>query len=77
MLDIKFVRENKKLVKENIKKRFQTDRLKCVDEVIKKDEEYRKVLYQVEQLKHKRNVISEEINDLRKAGKNFKKKETY
>ena len=39
MLDIKFVRENKKLVKENIKKRFQKDRLKCVDEVIKKEED--------------------------------------
>ena len=74
MLDIKFVRENKKLVKDNIKKRFQNDRLKFVDEVIRQDEEYRKVLYQVEQLKHKRNVISGEINDLRKAGKNFKKK---
>ena len=44
MLDIKFVRENKKLVKDNIKKRFQNDRLKFVDEVIRQDEEYRKVL---------------------------------
>ena len=74
MLDIKFIRENKELVKKNIKKRFQNDRLKSVDEVIKKDEEYRKLLYQLEQLKHKRNIISKEINDLRKADKNIKKK---
>ena len=73
MLDIKFIRENKELVKKNIKKRFQNDRLKSVDEVIKKDEEYRKLLYQLEQLKHKRNIISKEINELRKADKNIKK----
>ena len=40
MLDIKFVRENKKLVKDNIKKRFQNDRLKFVDEVIRQDEKW-------------------------------------
>ena len=73
MLDIKFIRENKELVKKNIKKRFQNDRLKSVDEVIKKDEEYRKLLYQLEQLKHKRNIISKKINELRKADKNIKK----
>ena len=61
MLDIKFIRENKELVKKNIKKRFQNDRLKSVDEVIKKDEEYRKLLYQLEQLKHKRNIVSKRL----------------
>lgn len=74
MLDIKFIRENKEIVKKNIKKRFQNDRLKYVDEVIKKDEEYRGLLYQLEQLKHKRNVISKDINQLRKENKNIKKK---
>ena len=46
MLDIKFIRDNKELVKKNIKKRFQNDRLKSVDEVIKKDEEYRLIKIQ-------------------------------
>ena len=41
MLDIKFVRENPEAVKENIKKKFQDDKLPLVDEVIKIDEELR------------------------------------
>ncbi|MBL7050856.1 serine--tRNA ligase [Candidatus Woesearchaeota archaeon] len=74
MLDIKLIRENSKLVKENIKKRFQKDKLKYVDEVLEKDKQYRKLLYDMEQLKHKRNLVSKEINELRKEGKNIKKK---
>ena len=41
MLDIKFVRENKELVKENIKKKFQDEKLPLVDEVISLDQQIR------------------------------------
>ena len=43
MLDIKFVRENKELVKENIKKKFQDEKLVLVDEVVDLDEKCRKL----------------------------------
>ena len=74
MLDIKFIRENQKLVKDNIKKKFQNDKVKLVDEVIDKDEKYRALLQQVEKLRHKRNVVTKEINDLKKQGKDIKAK---
>ena len=74
MLDIKFIRENQKLVKDNIKKKFQNDKLKLVDEVIDKDQKYRTLLQQVEKLRHKRNVVTKEINDLKKQGKDIKAK---
>ena len=74
MLDIKFIRENPNLVKENIKKKFQNDKIKLVDEVIDKDEKYRVLLQQVEKLRHKRNVVTKEINDLKKQGKDIKTK---
>lgn len=41
MLDIKFLRENPEVVKENIKKKFQDEKIKLVDEVIELDEKYR------------------------------------
>ena len=68
MLDIKFVRENKELVKENIKKKFQNHKLVLVDEVINLDEEIRKLKVEGDTLRSKRNNISDEI------GKKFREK---
>ena len=69
MLDIKFVRENKDIVKENIKKKFQDEKLPLVDEVIKLDEEYRKLKNNQDELRSKRNSISNEIGTLMREGK--------
>jgi seryl-tRNA synthetase len=69
MLDIKFVRENVDLVRENIAKKFQDDKLPLVDEVLKLDEEWRKEKYAADGLRAKRNKVSEEINQMMKAGK--------
>ena len=69
MLDIKFVRENKDVVKENIKKKFQDEKLPLVDEVIKLDEEYRKLKNNQDELRSKRNSISNEIGNLMREGK--------
>jgi len=72
MLDIKILRENPKLVKESEKKRGNS--IKQVDDIIKLDEDWRKLTKQVEQLKHKRNVVSLEINKLKKNKKDTSQK---
>lgn len=74
MLDIKFVRENPDKVKENIKKKFQDHKLKLVDELLEKDAKYRNIMQDAQKLRHKRNSVTQEINALKKAGKDIKKK---
>ncbi len=61
MLDIKFVRENPEAVKENIKKKFQDEKLPLVDEVIKLDLEYRELKTKADAFRGDRNRISKEI----------------
>ena len=61
MLDIKFVRENSELVKENIRKKFQDHKLPLVDEVIEYDKQIRACKVEVEALRAKRNKTSQEI----------------
>ena len=72
MLDIKFLRENSELVKENIKKKFQDHKLPLVDEVIKLDLEYRTLKTSLDDLRSKRNKISDEIGALMREGKREK-----
>ena len=69
MLDIRFVRENPDAVKENIKKKFQDDKLPLVDEVIALDEEKRSVQKQADELRANRNKLSKEIGNLMAQGK--------
>ena len=69
MLDIKFVRENPEIVKENIKKKFQDKKLPLVDEVIKLDDERRKVVARADELRANRNKISKQIGALMAQGK--------
>ncbi len=69
MLDIKFVRENPELVKENIKKKFQEHKLAYVDEVIALDEERRATIAKADELRANRNKISKEIGVLMSQGK--------
>ena len=72
MIDIKLIRDNPELVKENIKKKFQEDKLALVDLVRKKDEEWRKLKYSADSLRKERNIISEEINQAKKIKDNKK-----
>jgi len=67
MIDINLIRDNPKLVKDNIKKKSQDPNI--VDEIIKKDEEWRKLKSKVDDLRSERNKISLEINKIKKAGK--------
>ena len=69
MLDIKFLRENPEVVKENIKKKFQDSKLPMVDEVIALDAEYRKTLQEAENLRSEKNRISKQIGALMGQGK--------
>jgi seryl-tRNA synthetase len=71
MIDIKLIRENPEIVRENIKKKFQNEKLALVDEVIKLDSEWRKLKYREDSLRSDRNKISELIN-LAKKNKNEK-----
>ncbi len=68
MLDIKFVRENPELVKENIKKKFQDEKLPLVDEVIRFDAEARKAQLEADELRAKKNQISKQIGALMAKG---------
>ncbi len=68
MIDIKLIRENPELVKENIKKKFQDEKLVLVDEVKKLDEEYRGLRKKADELRATRNNISKEIGNLMKQG---------
>lgn len=73
MIDINLIRENSELVKENIKKKFQNDKLPLVDEIIELDKKWRKLRYEEDELRKQRNIISEKINRLKKAKKNADK----
>ena len=68
MLDIKFVRENPDMVKDNIKKKFQDNKLPLVDEVIALDLENRAIKQEVEVLRAERNKLSKEIGGLMAKG---------
>lgn len=69
MLDIKFVRENPEIVKENIKKKFQDQKLPLVDEVIEIDAKIRALKVEGENLKSQRNTLSKQIGQLMREKK--------
>ncbi|MGN0299357.1 MAG: serine--tRNA ligase [Lachnospiraceae bacterium] len=69
MLDIKFVRENPEVVKQNIRNKFQDGKLPLVDEVLALDKENREIKQEVEALRAKRNQLSKQIGALMKQGK--------
>ena len=69
MIDIRFLRENPEVVKENIKKKFQDEKLPLVDEVIELDNERRSNQQEADELRANRNKISKEIGMLMGQGK--------
>jgi len=69
MIDIKLIRENSELVKENMKKKFQEEKLHLVDEVKLLDEEFRKHKVEADELRSKRNSLSDKIGILMREGK--------
>ena len=69
MLDIKFVRENPEVVKQNIRNKFQDNKLELVDKVLELDKENREIKQEVEVLRAERNKISKQIGALMGQGK--------
>ncbi len=69
MLDIRFLRENPEVVKQNIRNKFQDNKLPMVDEVIELDKRNREIKQEVEALRAERNKISKMIGGLMKEGK--------
>lgn len=69
MIDINIIRQNPDLVKENIKKKFQEEKLQLVDKIISKDNQWRKLKSQVDNLRAERNSISKQISECKKTKK--------
>ncbi len=76
MLDIKFLRENPEIVKQNIKNKFQDSKLELVDEVIALDIESRNIQGEADSLRANRNKVSKEIGALMAQGKKEEAEET-
>ncbi|MBW2974384.1 serine--tRNA ligase [Candidatus Woesearchaeota archaeon] len=74
MLDIRFIKENPSVVKKDLEKRQDKEKIRWVDELIADDKDYRKLLQLNQELRHKRNLITGEINALRKSGKDISAK---
>ena len=64
MLDIKFIRENPEAVKENIRKKFQEEKLPLVDQVLELDSENRKSITEASELRAQRNTLSKQVGML-------------
>ena len=75
MIDIKLIRENPNLVKQNIKNKFQNEKIKLVEEVKKLDNLWRNIKFKADRLRKERNLISKEINRLKKVKKEKEAKE--
>ena len=71
MLDLKFIKENIDLIKNNLKKKFQTDKIALVDSIIKKHQEWIQAKKELDQTRALRNKLSQEINQLKKQKKDI------
>lgn len=74
MLDIKLIREHPEVVWSNLEKRGDSEKLKMLDDLIGLDREWRRLLTKVNELRKRRNVITEEIGKLKKEGKDASKR---
>ncbi len=74
MLDIKLIREHPETVKKNLKKRKEDDKIKWVEDLLKHDKRWRELIQKTNDLRRKRNVITQEIAQLMKKKKDVKTK---
>ncbi|PLW79981.1 serine--tRNA ligase [Candidatus Woesearchaeota archaeon] len=72
MLDIKLLRENPKVIRDDLKKRNDSEKLKLLDKTIQLDSEWREELKKVEALKAERNKLSKQVNQVKKEGGDIK-----
>ena len=74
MLDIKFIRENPETVRKDLEKRNDKEKIEWLEDLLKSDVEYRKLLQENQTLRQRRNQITDEINKLKKQGEDIKDK---
>jgi len=74
MLDIKFIREYPEIVRKDLEKRNEKEKIEWLDDLLKSDIEYRKLLKDNQKLRQRRNEITDEINKLKKQGEDIKEK---
>jgi len=74
MLDIKFIREHPDIVRKDLQKRNEKEKLEWLDDLLKYDVEYRKSLQENQKLRQRRNEITDEINKLKRQGEDIKGK---
>lgn len=74
MLDIKLIREHPDIVKENLKRRREPEKLKWIDDLLGYDGKWRELIQRCNDLRRKRNIITQEIAQLKKDGKDLKAK---
>jgi len=72
MIDINLIREKPEFVKENIRKKFQLEKIPLIDVILKHDGKWRKFKQEADSLRHERNKLTEEINKLKKSKKDIK-----
>jgi seryl-tRNA synthetase len=72
MLDIKFVRENPDVVRDDLRKRKDEEKLSWVDDLLSKDEQWRQLKGATDQLRSQRNKLSMQVNEVKKAGGDIK-----
>ncbi len=73
MLDIKLIRENPQLIRNNLEIRFEQEKIPILEEVIQTDQEWRISLDQLNTLRHEKNLLDKRIKALRSAGKDSQK----
>jgi len=74
MLDIKLIREQPEIVKNDLKKRRDEEKIKWVDDLRDYDKKWRELIQEANKLRERRNIVTQEIADLKKKGKDFKEK---
>jgi seryl-tRNA synthetase len=74
MPTIKFIRESTDIVKKDLKKRNDPEKLKWIDLILKKHDQYLDLLKKEQELRHKRNLVTDEIRQLKKSGADIKEK---
>jgi len=74
MLDIKLIREHPEIVKNDLKKRREEEKIKWVDDLLNYDKKWKELIQTTNKLREKRNIITQEIAQLKKKGKNVKTK---
>ncbi len=74
MLDIKLLRETPEIVKKDLDRRHDTEKLKWVDDLLKYDKEWRQLIQEINDFRYKRNVITQEIAELKKQKKDASRK---